>query len=99
MDMLLRKEVVSGATEYGIYHFNSSRRFRLDQCCEYVFWITDCSRSFLTAYTLFYTSKIDQALNGPEGCSASNDIWWRGCDPCRFWHIDTINDGSTQCDD
>ena len=34
--MLLCKEAVSRATEYGIYHFNSSRRFWQDKHCKYV---------------------------------------------------------------
>jgi hypothetical protein len=48
-DMLLRKKAVSGAIEYGIYHFNSSRRFWQDKHCKYVFLIVDYSGSLLTA--------------------------------------------------
>ena len=50
-------------------------------------------------FSIFYTSKIDQALNGPEGCSAADYIWWHGRDPRHSWHTDATNDGSTQCDD
>ena len=49
--------------------------------------------------SIFYISKIDQALNGPEGCSAADEIWWHGRGPRHSWHIDATNDGSTQCDD